>query len=143
MFVLSAGGAPDTQRDGPEPGSAADPEGDGAEESEDSGFRRFWNSLQGGFVSTVSSLAELFGLRDLLRSQWWDVGQLAEKTLESNLENLNMATERAFYLFVAVFPDRFKAEEKFKDVEGKPSACQHHCPWQIIHATPILCKLAE
>lgn len=94
-------------------------------------------------MSTVSSLVWLFGVPDLLRCQWWDVGQLAEKTLESNLENLTMTMERVFYLFVAVFPDRFKAEEKFKDMEGKPSACQHHRPWQIIHATPILCKLAE
>lgn len=112
--MLSAGGAPDPQRDGPEPGSAADPEGDGAEESEDSGFGRFWNSLQGGFVSTVSSLA----LPDVHSRQCWDVGQLAEKTLESNLENLNIAKQRVFYLFGAVFPDRFKAEESSRTWKG-------------------------
>ncbi len=50
LCVLSAGGAPDPQWNGPQPGSAADPERDGTEEGQDSGFGGFWNSLQGQCV---------------------------------------------------------------------------------------------
>lgn len=44
MF-FPAGGAPDAQRNGTQPGSAANPERDWAEEGQDTGFRSFWNCL--------------------------------------------------------------------------------------------------
>lgn len=47
VCVLSAGGAPDPEWHGPQPGSAADPQRDGAEEGEDSRLRSFRDSLQG------------------------------------------------------------------------------------------------
>lgn len=45
--ALSACGTLDPQWNCTQPGSAEDPEGDGAEEGQDSGFRSFWNCLQG------------------------------------------------------------------------------------------------
>ncbi|KAG7239308.1 hypothetical protein INR49_029273, partial [Caranx melampygus] len=49
-----AGGAADPQWNGPQPGSAADPERDGAEEGQDSGFRSFWNRLQGWCICVTA-----------------------------------------------------------------------------------------
>lgn len=50
--------------------------------------------------------------------QCWEVGQLAGKMLEYNLENLNVTKKRVFYLFVAVFHDRFKAKESSRTGKG-------------------------
>lgn len=55
LFDLSAGGAPDPQWNRPQPGPAADPERDGAEEGEDPRFRSVWDSLQGQCVCTEAN----------------------------------------------------------------------------------------
>lgn len=57
FFDLSAGGAPDPQWNRPQPGPAADPERDGAEEGEDPRFWSVWDSLQGQCVCTEAKSA--------------------------------------------------------------------------------------